>query len=108
MIHDADFVMRHMTEAEFSATAERFGFKKVGDISLRDEHPIFKLDGLSDERGFVYIWVEISGSASTVVYVGKAGGTLLARCKQHNGGFKRSSPGRAHADRLRRGLAENK
>jgi hypothetical protein len=97
-----------MTEAGFSATAEQFGFKKVGEISLRDDHPIFNLDGSSDGGGFVYLWVEISGSASTVVYVGKAGGTLLDRCKQHSGGFKHSSPGRAHAHRLRRGIAENK
>lgn len=100
--------MRHMTEADFSAIVDRFAFIKVGDIVLREGYPKFNFDGLSDERGFVYIWAEISGAEITVVYVGKAGGTLLERCNQHTGGFRRSSPGRAHADRLRRGIGENK
>jgi hypothetical protein len=101
--------MRHMTDAEFSAVAERFAFSKVGELSLNGDYLRCSLNHPPpSEHGFVYLWVEISDSIMNIVYVGKAGRTLLERCKQHEGGFRRSSPGLAHADRLRAGLAQNK
>lgn len=86
----------------------RFGFSKVGEISLLQDRLVFDLTNPGDNCGLVYLWVEVSGVTSTVVYVGKAGGTLQERCKQHGSGFRHSAPGRAHSDRLRRGIGENK
>lgn len=97
-----------MNEVDFLSTVGCFGFEKAGEISLRGGHLIFDLANVRSECGFVYLWVEISEATASVVYVGKAGGTLQERCKQHAGGFRRSTPGRAHADRLRQGIGENK
>ena len=100
--------MRPMNETDFLSIIGHFGFAKAGEISLTGDYPTFELANLGGERGFVYLWVEILGQTFTVVYVGKAGGTLQERCNQHAGGFKHSPTGRAHADRLRQGISENK
>ena len=98
-----------MSDAGLTVLLERFAFEKVGEIALRDGYLKCNLSGpTSLDCGFVYLWIEVSGATMTVVYVGKAGGTLVERCKQHDAGFKRSSPGVAHAGRLRQGIGENK
>lgn len=97
-----------MNEADFRFMMSQFGFEEAGWISLAGEYPAFELAGQSNDCGMVYLWVEISEQTFTVVYVGKAGRTLRQRCNQHVGGFRHSSTGRAHADRLRQGLRGNK
>ena len=97
-----------MNETDFLSIMGQFGFAEAAEISLTGGSPTFQLARPSSERGFVYLWVEISAQIFNVVYVGKAGGTLQMRCNQHADGFRHSSTGRAHADRLRQGINENK
>ena len=81
-------------------------FSKVGCISLIDNAPVITVD---DPRrdGWVYCWVEAPRDAAPhVLYVGMAGKTLRKRMKEHEGGFKRSATGRAHAEDLRRILSQ--
>lgn len=87
-----------------------FGFAKVGSLVLDDSrHPKFGLHEVCAGHGWVYLWLEVSDSATSVVYVGKAGKTLGARCEQHRGGFKGgSATGTQHARRLCTGIDAGK
>jgi len=103
-----------MNEREFLSTMTEFAFIKVGQIRLDGgNRPSFDLEITNSltalqPHGFVYLWVEISEKLLEIVYVGMAGKTVLARCRQHEGGFRRSSTGMAHADRLRDGSRQGK
>lgn len=95
---------------DFQTVMVQFGFEKAGSIVVDGQHRLaFALDDQSSEHGFVYLWVEATRQDRRVVYVGKAGKTLRARCRQHEGGFRgRGGPGAAHARRLFAGLSEQK
>jgi len=97
-----------MSETNLPSVLDRFTFSKVGEILLADNRLTFNLKSRSDEVGLVYLWIEVSESTSSVVYVGKAGRTLRMRCMQHKAGFRHSTTGRAHAKRIRSGIAEGK
>jgi len=97
-----------MKETEFLSEMDKYGFQNVGKILCKADHLAFNLTRRCAEHGCVYLWIENSGQVFTVVYVGKAGRTLHARCQQHKGGFRRSSTGKAHAGRLRKGFIDNK
>jgi hypothetical protein len=103
-----DSVVHPMNEIEFLSIMDQFAFAEIGKISLTGGRPIFELANPGNECGFVYLWVEISGQTFAVVYVGKADGTLQARCKQHTNGFRHDPTGQAHADRFQKGISENK
>ncbi len=72
-----------------------FGFHRKGTIAIvaNKKHPTFVIDDpLEKHEGIVYLWVtEINSIADKVLYVGKAGKTLLKRCGEHLGGFKGGS-----------------
>lgn len=72
-----------------------FGFQRKGTINIvaDKEHPAFIIDDpLEKFEGIVYLWVtEINSIPDKVLYVGKAGKTLLKRCGEHTGGFKGGS-----------------
>lgn len=76
-----------MKKSDFLNFANEYNFIEAGEICCLNDRFEFKLQPTNDERGFVYLWVEISEQAHTVVYVGKAGKTLKARCNQHIAGF---------------------
>lgn len=69
-----------------------FGFTRKGDITIKGElkHPVFNIDNQNDEtKGIVYMWIELDDNKPIkVLYIGKAGTTLLKRCNEHLGGFK--------------------
>ena len=91
--------------SEIIELMERFNFCKSGNIILdSQEIPDFNLDQKKADHGWVYIWLEINKDEATVVYVGKAGKTLNERCQQHRNGFKTSGTGKAHAERIRKGI----
>ena len=55
------------------------------------------------------MWIEQIHDNRKVVYVGKAGKSILERCKQHEGGFNGGSEtGKEHATRIRKGIKEGK
>jgi hypothetical protein len=84
---------------------ERYSFVKVGDIELVNDLPTF-LNTKPDKRhGFVYLWIENDNGNTSIVYVGKAGKTVIGRLSQHRGGFKNSGSGRKHVNRFRDGMA---
>lgn len=72
-----------------------FGFQRKGIINIVGDkkHPTFSIDNpLEKFEGIVYLWVtEINSIPDKVLYVGKAGKTLLKRCGEHTGGFKGGS-----------------
>lgn len=93
------------------------GFRKVGQITLEESicQPRFVLDGEFNGRGaqcnvhgWVYLWIAIDRQSSfNVLYVGKAGKSLKARCTQHEGGFNGgSSTGVRNAEYLREFLTK--
>lgn len=86
----------------------KLGFDKVGEVVLDDLVPRIQLRNPTEENGWVYAWAEVSEGKYSVVYVGMAGKTLRARFAQHNGGFKRSVTGKAHAKRFLDGFRSEK
>ncbi|QIZ76280.1 GIY-YIG nuclease family protein [Ferrimonas lipolytica] len=84
---------------------DKYSFKKVGDIELVNDIPLFTNTNFDQRHGYVYLWLEKSAHASTIVYVGKAGKTLKNRCRQHINGFKNSVTGKKHAQRFRNGFS---
>lgn len=97
-----------MKQADFEQITKRYGFKRAGEISLIGGLPSFRLTHNSKDSGWVYLWIEVSAEHRFIVYVGKAGKTLQERCQQHSGGFRRSVPGMAHAERFRVGFANSR
>ena len=94
-----------MNKSDFLAFAKEHSFIEAGEICCPNDRFEFKLAATSDEHGLVYIWVEVSEHSHTVVYVGKAGRTLRARCNQHLGGFHGGSKaGQENARFLRQGI----
>ncbi|QIL81450.1 hypothetical protein G7047_17185 [Diaphorobacter sp. HDW4A] len=85
-------------------------FLKVGDLVLGlDVYPRFALSMKQGEHGWVYLWLEIDGDVSRVVYVGKAGSTLARRCGQHTAGFSGgSATGIKHAANISNGIKTGK
>ncbi len=70
-----------------------FVFQKKGYMTLNKDEtlPEIKLfDLLETFEGNVSLWVtEIDEKPSQIIYIGKAGKTLLIRCVQHMNGFVR-------------------
>ena len=97
-----------MTELEFKLVAETYDFREVSEIVARGDILRFADMPNGREKGHVYLWAEVVRDSFRVVYVGKAGKTLADRFRQHEGGFKRSTTGLAHAARIRDGLARDR
>jgi hypothetical protein len=94
-----------MNKSNFLEFAKEYSFIGSGEIFCPNDRFNFKLLSASDEHGFVYLWVEVSEHFHTVVYVGKAGKTLKARCDQHIVGFHGgSNAGLKNARLLRKGI----
>ncbi len=94
-----------MNTSDFFKLTNEYSFIKAGEICLFNDRFSFKQQSESNEHGFVYLWVEVTKHAHTVVYVGKAGKTLKARCNQHLGGFHGGSgAGLKNAALLRIGM----
>ncbi|HEY7884919.1 MAG TPA: hypothetical protein VIC08_08250 [Cellvibrionaceae bacterium] len=94
-----------MNKSDFLKFVNEYSFIEAGEICCINDRFDFKLQFANDEHGFVYLWVEVSEHAHTMVYVGKAGKTLKARCNQHLGGFRGgSSAGLKNANLLRNGM----
>jgi len=95
-------------------------FRRAGHIVVDEEGVIvfcleepYRRNGVNaTRRGWVYAWIaeamQDGNPFQQVLYVGKAGGSLLARCKQHEGGFAGGSlTGLRHAERIFTYLAEH-
>jgi len=94
-----------MNKSDFLKLTNEYSFIEAGEICRLNDRYSFKLQAASSEHGFVYLWVEVTEHAHTVVYVGKAGKTLKARCDQHLGGFHGGScAGLKNAALLRKGM----
>ena len=94
-----------MNKQEFQSLTIKYNFIEVGEIVFRNDSLGFALTEKNSDKGFVYLWVEISNSNYNVVYVGKAGKTLKDRCNQHTGGFNGGSiTGKKNADLISKGL----
>jgi hypothetical protein len=83
----------------------KFQFTKKGFIRIGDDNLSLTFDLPKDSEqleGNVYLWVtELNEELTEIIYIGKAGGTLLRRCLQHKGGFNGGSPtGTRNAERL--------
>lgn len=101
--------MRRLSHADVIAM-----FERVGEIVLRTEASLTNPG--PDQKPFnwlipdahptndgacVYLWVEEKPDCAPVVlYIGKAGSTLVRRCRQHAAGFRGVNRGKAHADDL--------
>jgi hypothetical protein len=94
---------RHkLSSADFDALKSK-GFSKVSEIQLSQMPGRLKFspEVLPDDRlGWVYLWVAERGDTVEICYVGKAGHSLKKRFDQHAGGFKHSTTGRQHAQKL--------
>lgn len=96
-----------MNGADLRTLAQEYSFIEAGEIRCQNDRFAFDLGTESSDQGFVYLWVEVSGQSYTVVYVGKAGKTLRARCNQHLGGFHGgSTAGLENARLLRQGIGK--
>lgn len=79
--------------SDLAEELKNFGFEKKGDIILNGTEalPEFKFINppLDTYEGHVYLWViEKNGIPFKIVYIGKAGKTLIKRFNQHKNGFK--------------------
>ena len=97
-----------MNKENLSSIMSEFAFTYVGEIIPKDDYPSINLEKINREMGWVYLWIEENQNNFSIVYVGMAGKTLKSRFSQHNGGFRRSSSGKAHAKRLLEGFRLNK
>ncbi len=72
-----------------------FGFQRNGIINIvgdKEHLTFFIYNPLEKFEGIVYLLVtKINSILDKVLYVGKAGKTLLKRCGEHTGGFKGGS-----------------
>lgn len=93
-----------MNESNFLKILEKYSFTKVGNIELKNNFPTYSATNFDLRHGYVYLWIEKTAAAISIVYVGKAGKTLGNRCRQHSGGFRNSSTGKMHAERFRAGF----
>ncbi len=93
---------------------EEFAFNVAGEICLANDRlrfnllPPFLVGGEhAQDVCWVYLWVKMNTDPpeSQVCYVGKAGKTMMDRCRAHTSGFVRSVTGRRHAARIREFLA---
>jgi hypothetical protein len=86
---------------------EAEGFTQWGEILLNEKDDVIRFDATSSMKdtreGFVYVWMEAKSSDELVklCYIGKAGKKLTDRWRDHKGGFKRSTTGMGHANRIR-------
>lgn len=94
-----------MNSQDFIKTLGKYSFTKVADIELKNNVPVYSSTNFDLRHGYVYLWVEKSTSAISIVYVGKAGKALGDRCRQHGGGFRNSTTGKKHAERFRAGFS---
>lgn len=78
--------------------------RRTATFDLRCE---YKNGARASERGWVYVWVKIKDGHEQACYVGKAGKTLIDRCRQHEAGFRYSITGIAHNKRLQDFLFED-
>ncbi len=83
---------------------EIFKFTRKGEIIINEKsnHPVFKYDESEKLEGNVYMWIEeIKEKPSRILYIGKAGKTVLKRCREHIGGFRGgSNKGKKNAKEL--------
>lgn len=107
---------KSMTREEFDKFCKKYAFKPYAKIvKSKDGHADYSdPENWSDHKnwtgiGYVYIWAEEYRSNVTVVYVGKAGKTMKARCSQHLGGFKDGSKkGIKHSKDILTGISDHK
>jgi hypothetical protein len=95
-----------MDHTTFDALMMQFSFAEAGHLQSDNGILRYTFTDLPAGEGFVYLWVQSQDNAHTIVYVGMAGKTLKARCAQHCGGFRESTTGKAHAQRLHAGFAD--
>ena len=93
-----------MNKTEFDKVISEYSFSKIGDIRLINNELKFNNIVNYKTHGHVYLWVEKKENDYVIVYVGKAGKTINARCQQHSTGFKKSTTGKKHAARLIKGF----
>jgi hypothetical protein len=63
-----------------------------GGISFNLQENYIGQGTLASAHGWVYLWIKVNtGGRFDICYVGKAGRTLMDRCKQHEGGFRGGS-----------------
>lgn len=85
---------------------KNLSFKKIGNILRNADDLVFDIDddAKNDIRtGWVYIWAKSHSHDNDffeIAYIGKAGGTLLSRCKQHQNGFRNSARGQTLAGNI--------
>ncbi|MEY3759316.1 MAG: hypothetical protein RIR39_807 [Pseudomonadota bacterium] len=90
---------------------EQYSFSKYADIIRNSNGEIKFSKVLSTELpdfGYVYLWLELDDHKKNIVYVGKAGKKMSNRCSQHEAGFKTSSPGKKHKQRILEGMESKK
>jgi hypothetical protein len=80
-------------------------FEKTGSLILNSQtkKPRFNLSPPSTAaHGHVYMWVaEIDNKPARILYIGKAGETVLKRCRNHENGFRGGHPtGIKHCQKL--------
>lgn len=97
-----------MDTESFLSVVDEYNFAKAGEICCSNGQVRFVLSGQHTGDGFVYMWVELFDQQFHIVYVGMAGKTLKARCRDHKRGFTNSSTGKAHFIRFKAGFEAEK
>lgn len=97
-----------MDKKTFNSIMSEFAFYEVGEIILKDDRPYINCRKDNREVGWVYLWVEKNQNEFNIVYVGMAGKTLKTRFSQHRQGFRKTTSGKAHSERLKEGFRLNK
>lgn len=89
----------------------KYKFQKYSDIVERNDKIMFQhlTKENNNKHGWVYAWIEQINDKCKVVYIGKAGKTILERCNQHESGFNGGSKtGKQHAERIKKGIKGGK
>ena len=99
-----------MKTKEFKGFLKEFGFLKYADIvSIKGRASFSNFQANWSDYGYVYVWVEKDKLGISIVYVGKAGKTMRARCNQHESGFRGGSKkGKTHSNRIVAGILAGK
>ena len=109
-----------MTHQQFDAFCSQNDFRYYADIEIAPSRkypapgvvrPAFRKWRPEWSTGYVYLWVEEDPASKTIKYIGEAGGTMRARCKQHEAGFRSTSgspTGKKLAQKILDGVAIGK
>lgn len=91
-----------MTESmSLNEITTEFSFTHTHDLVLKSGKLYFKKVNENIKSPSVYVWIaHKSESDYHILYVGKAGNGVHARCHQHKGGFTNSDTGRKNAIEL--------